>query len=64
MTTLIWIKMERIFHRAAGFLEAEQWDIQQQLEMTPEERKKAAETLKKRVYGNNPPDVRAAEKNK
>jgi len=56
--------MERIFHKSSGFLEAEQWDIQQQLEMTPEERKKAAETLKKRVYGKNPPDVRIAEKNK
>ncbi len=28
--------MERIFHKVAGFLEAEQWDIKQQLEMTPE----------------------------
>ena len=56
--------MERIFHKAAGFLEAEQGDIKQQLEMTPEERKKAVETLKERVYGKNPPDVRKAEKNK
>jgi hypothetical protein len=56
--------MERIFHKAAGFLEAEQWDIKQQLEMTPEERKKAVEMLKERVYGKNPPDVRKAEKNK
>jgi hypothetical protein len=57
-------QMERIFHKAVGFQETEKWDIQQQLEMTSDERKKAAETLKKRVYGKNPLDVRAGEKTK
>ncbi len=50
--------MERIVHIAKNFEEAEQWDIEQNLAMTPEERLKAAKELKDRVYGKNPPDVR------
>jgi hypothetical protein len=50
--------MERVVHIAKSFEEAEQWDIEQNLAMTPEERLKAAKELKDRVYGKNPPDVR------
>ena len=50
--------MERIVHIAKSFEEAEQWDIEQNLAMTPEERLEAAKELKERVYGKNSPDVR------
>ena len=50
--------MERIVNIAKSFEEAEQWDIEQNLAMTPDERLDAAKELKERVYGKNPPDVR------
>jgi hypothetical protein len=51
--------MERIVHIAKSFKEAEEWDFQQNISMTPEERLEAAKELKERVYGKNSPDVRA-----
>jgi hypothetical protein len=45
-------------HKSRSFREAEEWDIAQQLAMTPEERRKAAYELKKRFYGPQCPDVR------
>jgi hypothetical protein len=54
--------MERVFNKAKNHKEAEEWDIQQQLRMTPDERKKVAHELKKRFYGENPPDVRSIKK--
>jgi len=51
--------MERVVHIAKSFEEAEEWDIEQNLAMTPEERLEAAKELKERVYGKNSPDVRA-----
>lgn len=54
--------MKRVFNRAKNHKEAEEWDIQQQLSMTPDERKKVAHELKKRFYGENPPDVRSVKK--
>ena len=50
--------MERVVHIAKSFEEAEEWDIEQNLAMTPDERLEAAKELKERVYGKNPPDVR------
>ena len=54
--------MERIFNKAANHKEAEKWDIQQQINMTPRQRQKIAYELKKRFYGNNSPDVRTKKK--
>ena len=54
--------MERIIHKAKSHKEAELWDIKQQLEMTPEQRQKAAKELKRRFYGDKIPDVRSANK--
>ena len=34
------------------------------VELNPEERQKAAEELRKRVYGNNPPYIRKADRKK
>ena len=50
--------MERICNKAKNFKEAEDWDIEQQLHMTPEERQEAAKVLRERVYGQNTVDVK------
>jgi predicted Fe-S protein YdhL (DUF1289 family) len=50
--------MKRVFHKARDFKEAEEWDIFQQVKMTPEERQKVATQLREKVYGKNAPDVR------
>ena len=50
--------MKRIFHKTNDFKKAEEWDIKQHVQMTPEERQEAATELKKRVYGKNNRDVR------
>lgn len=54
--------MERVFNKAKNHKEAEEWDIRQHLNMTPYERKKVAYELKKKFYGENPPDVRSVKK--
>jgi len=38
--------------------QADLWDIEQQIHMTPQERRSVAEELRRRVYGESPPDVR------
>jgi len=50
--------MERIAKKSHGFGEAEAWDIQQQLAMTPAERLRAARAIKDRLYPGKRPDVR------
>jgi len=50
--------MKRIVHISRSFEEAEQWDIEQNISMTPEERLEAAKELRERVFGKNQPDVR------
>ena len=50
--------MKRIVHKSHSFKEAEKWDIQQQINMTPQQRLEAAKELSKRVYGTNLLDVR------
>ena len=54
--------MERTFNKAVSHKEAEKWDIQQQINMTPRQRQKIAFELKKHFYGSNSPDVRAKRK--
>ncbi|MCP5107547.1 MAG: hypothetical protein GY950_29435 [bacterium] len=59
--------MERVVNIARSFEEAEEWDIRQNISMTPDERLTAARQLAERVYGKNQPDVRefyGLEKNK
>jgi hypothetical protein len=51
--------MERVIHKAKSFKEAEEWDILQQVAMTPEQRLRAAKELRDRVYPANAKDVRA-----
>ena len=50
--------MERIVHKARGFRAAAEWDIEQQVRMTPRERREVARQLRLRVYGSNTKDVR------
>lgn len=54
--------MERILNIAKNNKEAEEWDVEQQIKMTPEQRQNIAKELKKRYYGDNIPDVRASKK--
>lgn len=54
--------MKRIINKAKNNKEAEEWDIQQQLKMSPVERQKVAKELKIKFYGHNPKDVRSSKK--
>jgi hypothetical protein len=56
--------MKRIYHKAKNFKEAEEWDINQYLSMTPEERQGVAKALRKRVYGRKTADVRESVRRK
>ena len=56
--------LERIVHKAKDFESAAEWDLQQQLRMTPQERMNVARTLKERVYPPDAMDVRACHKTK
>lgn len=50
--------MERIVNKARNHREAEKWDVSQQVNLSPEERKRIALELKKRFYGRKVTDVR------
>lgn len=56
--------IKRIVQKAKTFKKAEEWDILQQIRMSPEERQAVSFTLRKRVYGSKSPDVREAYKSK
>ncbi len=51
--------MERIVHKSMSFEEAREWDIEQAISMSPEERLAAAKVLRDRFYPSDAPDVRA-----
>lgn len=53
--------MERIVHKARSFEEAAEYDVRQQLAMTPQERVDAARELQRRFYGPSP-DIRECHK--
>ena len=50
--------MKRVFNKAKSKQEADEWDIIQNISMTPDERFDVVDELRKRVYGKNRPDVR------
>ena len=56
--------IERIFHKAKNYKEAEEWDIQQQIKMSHEERQMVSKVLRERVYGKDTVDVRKAHRQK
>ncbi|MBC8180928.1 hypothetical protein H8E88_07375 [candidate division KSB1 bacterium] len=43
--------MKRVVNIAKNFKEAEEWDIEQQVNMTPQERMEAARILRENFYG-------------
>ena len=50
--------MEKIAQKFRSFQEAEEWDIFQQIRMTPSQRQAIAKKLRDRFFGKNNPDVR------
>jgi hypothetical protein len=54
------MRWQRVVHVSRGFGQAREWEILQEISMTPAQRQRAAKALKERFYGKNPPDVRAA----
>lgn len=54
--------MNRTFNNAANHKEAENWDIKQQINLTPGQRQKITRELKKRFYGESVPDARTSRK--
>ena len=50
--------MERVVNKADSFEQADEWDIRQQVEMTPAERMRIARALKKRAYPGPVKDIR------
>lgn len=56
--------MKRVVNKSKNTHEAENWDIQQQISMSPSERQEAARILKERVYGKDNPDVKESERSK
>ena len=50
--------MDRTVHKAWSHAEADRWDIEQHVSMTPEQRLRAARELKDRAYPSNAKDVR------
>lgn len=48
----------RVVNKAHSFEEARQWDIIQNVRMSPAERRSVALELRRRVYGQHSPDVR------
>ncbi|MEM6327143.1 MAG: hypothetical protein AAF791_08495 [Bacteroidota bacterium] len=53
---------DRTVHKARGFEEADAWDRAQHLQMTPDERRRAARVLKLRAFPVGAPDVRACDR--
>ena len=51
--------MERVVHKARAFEEAAEWDLHQHVSLSSQERLRAARTLKRRVFPDDAPDVRA-----
>jgi hypothetical protein len=50
--------MERTVHKSHDFTAATRWDVHQHLKLSPEERLRAARTLKERAFPSDAPDVR------
>jgi len=51
--------MIRVGKKSRSFQEAEQWNLQQYREMSPNERIAVVRALQRKVFGPNTPDVRA-----
>ena len=56
--------MERVIHKSHDFKSAAEWDIQQHIRMSPQERMRIARILKDRAYPPDSKDVREWHKKK
>jgi hypothetical protein len=54
--------MERVVHKSRSFEEAAEWDVRQQVAMSPQERIRAARALQRRAYPGRAKDVRECHK--
>lgn len=54
--------MERVVKKFKNYQEAEAWEIEQALNMTPDERLSIARELQKRIFGKDIPDIREGER--
>jgi len=54
--------IEPVAHKANGFADADAWDRAQLAGMSLDERLRIAEVLRRRVYGDEAPDVRESER--
>lgn len=54
------LRLGRVANVSHGFRQAREWEILQELSMTPAQRQRAARAMKERYYGKNAPDVREA----
>ena len=52
------MKIKRIMHKFKSHEEAEAWNMEQYIRMTPEQRQDIALELRKHAYGEKVPDVR------
>jgi hypothetical protein len=50
--------IKRVVHISHSFAEAEQWEIQQELSMTPQQRLSAAKKMQQWTYGKKQKDIR------
>jgi hypothetical protein len=50
--------IKAVVNVARDFGEAEEWDIRQQVSMSPDERQQIAKELRERCFGTDSPDVR------
>jgi len=51
-------RMDAVAHKSKSFKEAAEWDIRQQLAMTPAQRMLVAKVLRQRAYPAGSKDVR------
>jgi hypothetical protein len=56
--------MKRIVHKSTDHKSAKEWDIQQHISMSPQERMRVARELKFRVYPPDSKDVRECHRKK
>ncbi len=61
---LIPVDMDRVVKKSRSFAEAEAWERQQYLCMTPRERMRAARQIKDRLFHGRQADVRACHTSK
>jgi hypothetical protein len=54
--------VQPVGHRAKGFAEADAWDREQLARLSLDERLRIARLLRRRVYGEQAPDVRESQR--